>query len=175
MKRARFHAREVAAALVLGGLATSVALAQTANPIQGVPGIQMPSPLPQPTISGTPIPYPAYGTPAPDVAKLRPRKGVPESISLRDAIRIGVALSPAFANQNAQWAAIHAKYTSELQALYPSVSGNAQAAKSYTNGTTSTSSSPTPGAAAVPAIGGVLSPGSAPAPTKPPFGVYSAS
>ncbi len=160
---------------MLGALATSVALAQSANQIQVVPGVVMPSPLPQPTISGTPLPYPAYGTPAPDVEQLKPKKGVPQSISLSDAIRIGVALSPAFANDNAQWAAIHAKYTSERQALFPAISGNAQAAKSYTNGTTSTVSSPTPAAAAVPAIGGVLSPGAAPGPTRPPFGTYSAS
>jgi outer membrane protein len=177
MAGSRFHAREVAAALVLGGLATSIALAQSASPnqAQGIPGVQMPSPLPQPTISGSPLPYPAYGTPAPDVEQLTPKKGVPQSISLTDAVRIGVALSPAFANDNAQWAAIHAKYTSERQALFPGVSGNAQAAKNYTNGTTSTVSSPSPGAAAVPAIGGVLSPGAAPSPTRPPFGVYSAS
>jgi outer membrane protein len=167
--RAVFRARELVAALALGALATGVGLAQNApnqGQIEGVPGVQMPSPLPQPTISGTPLPYPAYGTAAPDVAQMAPKKGVPQSISLTDAIRIAVALSPAFALQNAQWAAIHAKYTSELQALYPAVSGNAQMAKSFTNGTTSTSSSPTPPA------GSILPNAS---PTKPPFGVYSQS
>ena len=112
--------------------------------IPGVPGIQMPSPLPQPTISGTPIPYPAYGTPAPDVANLTPKKGVPQSISLADAIRIGVALSPTFALQNAQWAAIHARYTSAVQALYPGVSGNAQIGNQYSNGTTSSTTTGAP-------------------------------
>lgn len=138
------------AALALGGLVTGVALAQNvpnSGQIEGVPGVVMPSPLPEPTISGTPIPYPAFGTPAPDVAKLTPRKGVPESISLTDAVRIAVALSPTFANQNAQWAAIHAKYTSERQALYPAVSANASTGKSFSNGTTSSGgggSSPSP-------------------------------
>ncbi|MGA8326515.1 MAG: hypothetical protein WB757_10585, partial [Candidatus Cybelea sp.] len=123
MKQGSFRARALIAALALGGLVTGVALAQTPPPssgeIPGVPGVTMPSPLPQPTISGTPIPYPAYGTPAPDVQQLTPKKGVPESISLSDAIRIGVALSPTFALENAQWAAIHAKYTSSVQAYYP--------------------------------------------------------
>ena len=50
---------------------------------------------------------------------------------------IGVALSPTFALQNAQWAAIHARYTSAVQALYPGVSGNAQIGNEYSNGTTS--------------------------------------
>lgn len=96
----------------------------------------MPSPLPQPTISGTPIPYPAYGSPAPDVEQLKPRNGVPQAISLADAIRVGVALSPTFALQNAQWAAIHARYTSSVQALYPAITGNAQMGNEYSNGTT---------------------------------------
>ncbi len=129
-------------ALALGLLATGVALAQNApdqGQIQGVPGVQMPSPLPGPTISGTPIPYPAYGTPAPDVVLLRAKKGVPQSISLSDAIRIGVALSPTFALQNAQWAAIHAKYSASVQAYYPGISGTAQMGKSYSNGTTASS------------------------------------
>ncbi len=145
MKRRSVHARGLILALALGSLVTGVALAQTPPPpdqggsgtIPGVPGIQMPSPLPQPTISGTPMPYPAYGSPAPDVEQLTPKKGVPQSISLADAIRISVALSPAFALQNAEWAAIHAKYTSSVQAYYPGVSVNAQAGNQYSNGTTS--------------------------------------
>jgi outer membrane protein TolC len=134
-------------AFVLGGLVTGVGLAQsTPNPSdnQVVPGVAMPSPQPQPTISGSPIPYPAYGSPAPDVERLTPKKGVPQSISLTDAVRIAVALSPVFANDNAQWAAIHAKYTSELQALYPSVSGNASIDKEFSRGTTSSSGGTAP-------------------------------
>ncbi|MGA8383957.1 MAG: hypothetical protein WB687_01595, partial [Candidatus Cybelea sp.] len=106
MKRSALSARALGAALVLGGLVTGVGLAQSApnqSDSQVVPGITMPSPMPQPTVSGTPIPYPAYGTPAPDVEQLTPKKGVPQSISLPDAVRIGVALSPVFANDNAQW------------------------------------------------------------------------
>ncbi len=86
MKRGRLTARGFAAALSFGVLVTGVALGQTlpspppeSGQIPGVPGIIMPSPLPQPTISGTPIPYPAYGSPAPDVEQLKPRKGVPQT------------------------------------------------------------------------------------------------
>jgi outer membrane protein len=169
MKRTVHSARALVAAVVLGGLVTGVGLAQNApspSDDQIVPGVAMPSPQPQPTVSGSPIPYPAYGAPAPDVEQLTPKKGVPQSISLADAVRIGVALSPVFANDNAQWAAIHAKYTSELQALYPAVSGNAQAAKSYTNGTSSAVSSPSPAPGSlVPLVTG----------TKAPYGVYSQS
>ncbi|MGA8576653.1 MAG: TolC family protein [Candidatus Cybelea sp.] len=147
MSRGHLRARTLVTALVLGTLVTGVAFAQTlpspppsSGQIQGVPGIIMPSPLPEPTISGTPIPYPAYGTPAPDVEALKPKKGVPQTISLADAIRIGVALSPTFALQNAQWAAIHARYTSSVQAYYPGLSANAQAGNQYSNGTTSSTS-----------------------------------
>lgn len=144
MNRGSLRARALIAGLVLGSLVTGSAFAQTTPPpgsgeIPGVPGIMMPSPLPEPTISGTPLPYPAYGTPAPDVAQLKQKKGVPQSISLEDSIRIAVALSPTFALQNAQWAAIHAKYTASKQAYYPGLSANAQAGNEYTNGTTSSS------------------------------------
>ena len=173
MKRPALHFVRVAAAAALASVACGVAVAQTApsGDIQGVPGIQMPSPLPQPTVSGTPIPYPAYGSPAPDVARLRPTKGVPQSITLQDAIRIAVALSPAFATQNALWAAIHARYTSDLQLYYPSVSGDAHMGKAYSNGTAASSSSsnpvgsPTPLTGIVPAV----------ATAKPQVGGYSAS
>lgn len=151
MRHRRTSARALFTALALSSIAGGVALAQNApdqGQIPGVPGVQMPSPMPQPTVSGTPIPYPAYGTPAPDVALLRPKKGVPQSISLADAVRIGVALSPTFALQNAQWAAIHAKYTASVQAYYPGISGTAQAGRSYSNGTTAStggfSASPRP-------------------------------
>ncbi len=166
MGRGMLRARALFVSLALGTLASGVAIAQTLptpepdqGQIPGVPGIQMPSPLPQPTISGTPLPYPAYGTPAPDVANLTPKKGVPQSISLADAIRIGVALSPTFALQNAQWAAIHARYTSAVQALYPGVSGNAQIGNQYSNGTTSTGSTGGPTSSPSPAaIAGLATP-----------------
>ena len=121
-KFVRFPARGLLAALALGALASGAALAQESPTLieePGLPPIQMPSPAPQPTISGTPLPYPAYGSPAPDVAKLAPKRGVPQSISLADAIKIGVALSPVFADENAQWAAIHAKYTSSAPPARP--------------------------------------------------------
>ncbi len=154
--------RELLIALAIGSVMTGVAFAQNVVPPgsdQPAPGVQMPSPLPQPTISGTPIPYPAYGTPAPDVAKLAPKKGIPQSISLDNAVRVGVALSPVFALQNAQWAAIHAKYGAAYQALYPSVSGNARIGKAYSNGTsTSTfgSGGPTSGPSPTPSPLGLV-------------------
>jgi outer membrane protein len=140
MNRGKIPARGLFAALAMASLVTGAALAQSTSD-ESVPGVQMPSPMPQPTISGTPMPYPAYGTPAPDVSQLTPKKGVPQSISLADAVRIGVALSPTFATQNAQWAAIHAKYAASVQAYYPGLSATAQTGKSYSNGTSASGSS----------------------------------
>jgi outer membrane protein len=169
MRQGRLPARTLVAALALGTVVTTAALAQNAPGTQvqvpGVPPIQMPSPQPQPTISGTPLPYPAYGTPAPDVEKLTPKQGAPQSISLAQAIKIGVALSPTFASENAAWYAIHAKYKTSIEALYPGVSGSAQMGNSYTNGTTSVSVSPSPGPAVQPLTTF----------TTPPRGVYSQS
>ncbi len=170
MRKRQLPARALLLAVALVALVTSAAFVQNATQVQipGVPPIQMPSPAPQPTISGTPLPYPAYGTPAPDVAKLRAKQGVPESISLEDAIKIAVALSPTFASDNAAWYAIHAKYTSEIQAYYPGLSASASIGNSYTNGSSSvtsssSSSSSAPSSALVPAV----------TPTKAPFGIYS--
>lgn len=102
---------------------------------QNAPGgsIILPTPAPMPTQGGTPLPYPAYGTPAPDVAHLTQKAGVPANVSLQQATKIAVALSPVFASQNAQWAAIHAKYSAEKQALFPSVSANGTIGRGYQN------------------------------------------
>ena len=120
----------------LGAAAAIGAFAPAAGFAQSVPRGQqviMPTPQPMPTPGGTPLPYPAYGTPAPDVAQLAPKKGVPAVVSLAQAVKIAVALSPAFAAQNAQWAAIHAKYTSEKQALFPALSGTGTIGNQYSN------------------------------------------
>ncbi len=164
MRNARFPARGFLAALALGALATGAAAAQNSPTLinePGLPPIQMPSPAPQPTLSGTPMPYPAYGTPAPDVAKLAAKKGVPQSVNLDQAIKIAVALSPTFANENAQWAAIHAKYTSSIQALYPGISGSATMGTQFSNGTANSGSAggtPQPSSSPAPAAFGLATP-----------------
>jgi outer membrane protein len=132
--------------------------------------VEMPSPLPTPTPNNSPLPYPAYGTPAPDVAQLAPHPGVPAVVALDQAEKLAVALSPVFANENAMWAAIHAKYTSSWQALLPAVSGTATMGSTYTNGNATTVPSRT---------GGGTSPTDVAAPdaatTSPPIGVFSRS
>ncbi|MEO6836227.1 MAG: TolC family protein, partial [Candidatus Tumulicola sp.] len=121
--------RVLATAIALSVLVPGAGSAQGAPPGQ----IIMPTPAPMPTAGGTPLPYPAYGTPAPDVSHLTARPGVPSVVALSQAVKIAVALSPVFAAQNAQWAAIHARYTSEKQALFPAVSGAGSIGNQYNN------------------------------------------
>ncbi len=96
--------------------------------------VAMPSPVPTPTpnTNSTPLPYPAYGTPAPDVEQLTQRPGVPVVVNLAQAEKIAVALSPVFQTENAQWAEIHAKYTSEKQAIYPGLSADGSLTNQHT-------------------------------------------
>lgn len=107
--------------------------------------VEMPTPQPTSSPSGTPVPYPAYGSPAPDVQALSAKPGVPQTITLEQAEKVAVALSPVFLSQNAQWAAIHAKYTSEKQALFPAISGSGTMGTTYSNGTATTNASRTGG------------------------------
>ncbi|HEY3674677.1 MAG TPA: TolC family protein [Candidatus Tumulicola sp.] len=119
--------RAISAAVLLAAGIPAFGFAQT-PPDQSV---ILPTPAPLPSSGGTPIPYPAYGTPAPDVAHLTQKPGVPTSVSLQQSIKIAVALSPVFATANAQWAIIHARYTSSKQALLPGLSGTAQIGNAY--------------------------------------------
>jgi outer membrane protein len=84
-----------------------------------------------PTVSGTPLPYPAYGSPAPDVSAQQPQPGVPSTVTLAQSIEIAAAQSPAFASERAQYLAIAAKYGAEKGALLPNVSADASATKNY--------------------------------------------
>jgi outer membrane protein len=123
-------------------LAASAAFALAAAvavPVAGLAQMRpatMPTPVPTPAPNNSPLPYPAYGSPAPDVEAMTPHSGVPAIITLTQATKIAVALSPAFANENAEYAAIHAKFTSEKQALFPALSGTAQAQNNYGQSTT---------------------------------------
>ncbi len=127
MKKANVT-RAVSAAILLAAGIPVLGLAQTPS---GDGGVTLPSPVPLPTNGGTPLPYPAYGTPAPDVAHLTQKAGIPTVVTVQQAVKIAVALSPVFASANAQWAAIHARYTSSKQALLPGLNGTAQLGNQY--------------------------------------------
>ena len=56
------------------------------------------TPTPIPSVAPSTMPYPAYGTPAPGVAADAPVPGVPQNITLAQAISIAVAKSPVLAS-----------------------------------------------------------------------------
>ncbi|MHB8147146.1 MAG: TolC family protein [Vulcanimicrobiaceae bacterium] len=124
------------------GLAPWRVAAQSASPIEA------PTPVPTPVVATTPLPYPAYGRPAPDIAHQQPAANVPASISIAQAVAIAVMGSPTFAAERAQYRAIAAKYSSEKEAILPSISGSASVSRSF-GGTrvtqTGSGSSTTPG------------------------------
>lgn len=104
-----------------------VAVSAQMNPI--------PVPTPEPTTipSSSPLPYPAYGTPAPDVQLLVPHPGVPPHVSLAQAIDIAVAVSPQFAEQRAVYSELRARYGAEKQAIFPAISADGTWEKDYGN------------------------------------------
>jgi outer membrane protein len=117
-----------ALALALAAGVTLPAAAQTKT----TPSAQLtPPPTPSPAPSAAELPYPAYGTPAPDVAALRPVANVPTQITLEQAIAIAAAGSPTFASERAQYDAIRAKYGAAQGALFPAVSADASATRSF--------------------------------------------
>ena len=122
----RFMARSLPVALALG---FCVPLTVGAQPSQAP--IVVPTPAPMPTTSGTPMPYPAYGSPAPDVAAQKVHPGIPVIVTLNQAIDIAVAQSPTFASERAEYRAIAARYGAEQGALLPAVSAQASATRSY--------------------------------------------
>jgi outer membrane protein len=79
----------------------------------------------------TTLPYPAYGTPAPDVAQLRLKPGVPTSVNVSQAVDIAVVRSPVFAGDRATYEQIRAKYYAEKSALFPSVTASGGAIHAF--------------------------------------------
>jgi outer membrane protein len=119
--------------------------------------ITVPTPAPMPTTSGSPIPYPAYGSPAPDVATQKQRPGIPVTVTLNQAVDIAVAQSPSFASERAAYLEIAAKYGAEKGALLPAISAQASAERSYGSYQNTGGSSAAPSATSVPVTSTSLS------------------
>ncbi len=71
-----------------------------------------------------PLPYPAYGTPAP-VSEVRTAPGVPQIITLQQATLIAYARSPILASARADVAIASAPVGLAQSALFPAVTGTA--------------------------------------------------
>ena len=138
----RFIARSLITALALSLCAPLVVDAQ---PSANAAPIVVPTPAPMPTTSGTPIPYPAYGSPAPDVATQVQKPSVPVSVTLDQAIDIAVAQSPAFASDRAAFSEIAAKYWAAGEAFLPAISASGEIERSWGRGSSGASPSPSSG------------------------------
>jgi outer membrane protein len=71
----------------------------------------------------TPLPYPAYGTPAPGIAVQQPQPGIPQSVTLQQAIQIAAAKSPVLGTAVAQLQQAHAPLSLARTGIFPNVSG----------------------------------------------------
>lgn len=86
-----------------------------------------PTPSPLPSV----LPYPAYGTPAPDVAQRRAVANVPQKVNVAQAVDIAVIDSPAYASDRAIYQTARAKYYAEKGALLPSVSASGNVTRNF--------------------------------------------
>jgi outer membrane protein TolC len=77
-----------------------------------------------PADQASPLPFPAYGTPAP-VTELRVAPGVPQVVTLQQAVLIGYARSPLLAAARANVEIATAPVALAQSALFPAVTGTA--------------------------------------------------
>jgi outer membrane protein len=106
------------------------------------PAAPMSAPLPAPTTvpvrpyanpvllpadQAPPLPYPAYGTPAPSVSMGTRAPGVPNIVTLQQAILIAYARSPLLAEARANVAISNAPLLLAKTAILPTVTGTASA------------------------------------------------
>ncbi len=95
-----------------------------------------------PADQAAPLPFPAYGTPAP-VSQTRVVAGVPQVITLQQAVLIAYARSPLLASARADVEIASAPVGLAQSALFPAVTGNASTTRAHREGGGSTSTTAT--------------------------------
>jgi outer membrane protein len=113
-------------------------------------GMSGPSSLPSPISSLPPasqpvtLPYPAYGTPVPGVNRGVPAAGIPQVVSLDQAVAIGFARSPLLASARATVEIDQAPVDLAKTAVLPNIAGTASTSHEFSqnapNGPTDRSS-----------------------------------
>jgi len=83
-----------------------------------------------PANSGTPLPYPAFGTPAPGQSPTAV-PGIPQTITLQQAVAIAAARSPALAAARGDAALAAAPLKAASLAFFPAISGTASTTRNY--------------------------------------------
>ena len=111
-----------------------------ANPTGGSAAINATAiPTLAPADQRSPLPFPAYGTPAP-VTETRTVAGVPQVITLQQAVLIAYARSPVLASARADVAIASAPVGLAQSALFPAVTGSASSTRAHREATGSSSS-----------------------------------
>ena len=90
-----------------------------------------------PADQAAPLPFPAYGTPAP-VSQTRAVPGVPQVVTLQQAVLIAYARSPLLASARADVEVASAPVGLAQSALFPAVTGNASTTRAHREGGAST-------------------------------------
>lgn len=128
-----------ALALVLSCVVPSGVRAQGSTP-SVAPLKLAPTPSPLPSV----LPYPAYGTPAPDVAQRRAAANIPQKVNVAQATDIAVIESPAYAADRATYQTARAKYYAEKGALLPSISASGSVTRDFNSSRNGAGASPSP-------------------------------
>lgn len=81
-----------------------------------------------------PLPYPAYGTPAPVAVGRTTAPGVPQVVTLQQAVLIAYARSPLLASARADVAIATAPVSLAQSAIFPNVAGVASTTRSHREG-----------------------------------------
>jgi outer membrane protein len=105
----------------------------TPIPVSSSGPIALPSPISSLPPASQPytLPYPAYGTPVPGVNRGVPAAGVPQVVTLNQAVAIGFARSPLLASARAVIEIDTAPVDLAKTGLFPSLSGTAATSHDY--------------------------------------------
>lgn len=124
----------VALAALVAILAPAGVLAQGTTPPKSPPTpVPLATPLSSlpPASTPTSLPYPAYGTPAPVDLLGIPAAGVPDNITLEQAVAVGFAKSPLLASARADILSADAPVNLARSAILPNVSGTVSSSRNH--------------------------------------------
>jgi len=122
----------VALAALVAAFAPTIASAQ-GKPQPATTPAPLSTPLSSlpPASTPTTLPYPAYGTPAPTDLLGIPAAGVPDNISLDQAVAVGFAKSPLLAAARADILSANAPVKLARNAVLPNVSGTLSTSRNH--------------------------------------------
>jgi outer membrane protein len=135
------------AALVLAAIVAPAAAAASPVPRTNVAQAPLPAATDEPAAlpsveSGLALPYPAYGSPQPQILSTRRAAGVPATVTLADAIAIAIARVPSLAAARGEVALEDAAVALARTGLAPDVSVSGSSEYSYVQGGGSSASAP---------------------------------